>query len=165
MTSGLVSSRWLVPAGLVAVLVAADAGGTGINGFVALVLLTLTVATVLLPDSGVALALVGLAGAAWLGATHASASPWTLVASGGLFAIHVGAAHTAQGPARTPGDAVTRRRWIVRSAAVMTGAGAVWAVAAVLGDADQSVDPALAVLALGALAAAGGLVATRVTNP
>lgn len=164
MKQFLASGRWLVPTGLAAVWVAADAAGTGIGRFVALILLTLTLAVMLLPDTWTALALVVLAAAAWLGATSASGSPWTLVAAGGLFAIHVGAAHAALGPGRTPGDAVTRRRWTARSVAVMALAAAVWALVAVLGDTGQSVDPAVAVLALGVLAVAGGVVVARATT-
>jgi len=140
------------------VFVAATAAAGDVSPILVALIVLLTVACAITPDSHTGTFLIGALAWQWLAGVDDVASPWTMLGAAAVLALHVAIAACTIAPPSAELSTMTVVRWSRRTAIVATGIVAVWAITAALvavdtpGNVGVAAGGALALLGLLALA-------------
>ncbi len=96
------------------------------------VIFSLALVCVALPDSHVGLLVVLVVGVEWLATVHDRATPWSVGAAVSLAVLHASTAAASVAPPAATWTRAMCRRWMRRSLAVMVASGGTWVVVAAI---------------------------------
>jgi hypothetical protein len=126
--------RVLVLGGPLVALLSTGLVGVVPAGWLIALVAALAVAFAAMPDSPFGTAVMAVVLAWWGISLRDGLHPQAILAAAGLVTAHVAAVLASYGPATMPLDRAVTRLWVVRGAAVLLAAPAVWVVAVLLRD-------------------------------
>jgi hypothetical protein len=127
-------ARLLVLLGPMVALFAATAADAPPTGWLAVLVLGLSLGWACYPESGVGTLALGLVLFWWVRSDQTDLSAALLIAALALLVAHIAALLAAYGPPEMAVDAPTARLWLTRGAALFVAAPVVWLLALLLRD-------------------------------